>query len=83
MRFLLIQRRVFFLILGVTLAIDVAAQEAEIDEFFDDFAAEWVRGNPNQAVRTRYFSGDEQNRLEQQLTPLTEAWQRSSDDSRK
>ena len=64
------------MILGVTLAIDVAAQEAEIDKFFDDFAAEWVRGNPNQAVRTRYFSGDEQNRLEQQLTPLTEAWQR-------
>ncbi len=76
MRFLLIQRRVLFFVLGIALAIDVAAQEAEIDGFFDDFAAEWVRGNPNQAVRTRYFSGDEQNRLEQQLTPLTEAWQR-------
>ena len=76
MRFLLIQCRVLFFVLGIALAIDVAAQEAEIDGFFDDFAAEWVRGNPNQAVRTRYFSGDEQNRLEQQLTPLTEAWQR-------
>lgn len=76
MRLLLIHRRVLYLFLGIALAIDVAAQESEIDEFFDDFAAEWVRGNPNQAVRTRYFSGDEQNRLEQQLTPQTEAWQR-------
>ncbi len=76
MRVFLKQRRALYLVLGIALAIDVAAQEAEIDEFFDDFAAEWVRGNPNQAVRTRYFSGDEQNRLEQQLTPLTEAWQR-------
>jgi len=76
MRLLLIHRRVLFLFLEIALAIDVAAQESEIDEFFDDFAAEWVRGNPNQAVRTRYFSGDEQNRLEQQLTPQTEAWQR-------
>ncbi len=76
MRVFLKQRRALYLVLGIALAIDVAAQEAEIDEFFDGFAAEWVRGNPNQAVRTRYFSGDEQNRLEQQLTPLTEAWQR-------
>ena len=76
MSLLSIHRRVLFLFLGIALAIDVAAQEAEIDDFFDEFAAEWVRGNPNQAVRTRYFSGDEQNRLEQQLTPQTEAWQR-------
>ena len=76
MRVLLKQRRTLYLVLGMALAIDVAAQEAEIDGFFDDFSAEWVRGNPNQAVRTRYFSGDEQNRLEQQLTPQTEAWQR-------
>ncbi len=76
MRVFLKQRRALYLVLGFSLAIDVAAQEAEIDGFFDEFAAEWVRGNPNQAVRTRYFSGDEQNRLERQLTPLTEAWQR-------
>ncbi len=76
MRISLKQHRALYLILGIALATDVAAQEAEVDEFFDDFAAEWVRGNPNQAVRTRYFSGDEQNRLEQQLTPQAEAWQR-------
>ena len=76
MRILLRQRRALCLFLGIALAIDVAAQEVEIDEFLDDFAAEWVRGNPNQAVRTRYFSDDEQNRLDQQLTPQTEAWQR-------
>ena len=37
---------------------------------------EWVRGNPNQAVGTGYFEGEEQVRLERQLTPATEAWQR-------
>ena len=45
-----------------------------IDDFFRDFAAEWVRGNPDLARRTRYFAGDEQDRLERQLTPGTLAW---------
>ena len=76
MKLSLKQSRALYLFLGIALTIDAAAQEAEIDEFFDDFTAEWVRGDPNQAVRTRYFSGDEQNRLEQQLTPQTEDWQR-------
>jgi uncharacterized protein (DUF885 family) len=47
-----------------------------IDDFFRDFTAEWVRHNPNQATSTRYFSGDEQDRLERQLTPETLAWKR-------
>ena len=40
-----------------------------LDDFFNDFTARWIRNNPNQAVSTRYFSGPEQDRLEQQLTP--------------
>ena len=40
-----------------------------INEFFAQFSAEWIRGDPNLAVRTRYFEGDEQLWLEQQLTP--------------
>jgi uncharacterized protein (DUF885 family) len=47
------------------------AQSASIDEFFDSFTAEWVRGNPDLATAIRYFSGDEQNRLERQVTPRT------------
>jgi uncharacterized protein (DUF885 family) len=43
--------------------------------FFDDFTDEWVRGNPNQAIATGYFTGPEQERLERQLTPLSREWQ--------
>jgi len=47
-----------------------------IDDFFRDFTADWVRHSPSQATSTRYFSGDEQDRLERQLTPETPAWER-------
>jgi uncharacterized protein (DUF885 family) len=52
------------------------ASSRNIDDFFRDFTAEWVRGNPNQATASRYFSGDEQDRLERQLTPETLEWER-------
>jgi uncharacterized protein (DUF885 family) len=52
------------------------AQErsASIEQFFDTFTAEWVRRDPDLATATRYFSGEEQDRLEQQLTPNTRAF---------
>jgi len=46
------------------------AQPQPIEEFFETFTAEWVRANPNLAISTGYFSGEEQRLLEQQLTPL-------------
>lgn len=53
------------------------AQErsSNIEQFFDSFTAEWVRRDPDLATATRYFSGAEQDRLEQQLTPNTRAWE--------
>ncbi|HET7365064.1 MAG TPA: DUF885 domain-containing protein [Burkholderiales bacterium] len=33
-----------------------------------------MRGDPNRAAATRYFSGEEQAALERQLTPETRAW---------
>jgi uncharacterized protein (DUF885 family) len=51
-------------------------QQRTIDDFFRDFTAEWVRGNPNLATSARYFTGEEQDRLERQLTPETLAWRR-------
>jgi uncharacterized protein (DUF885 family) len=46
-----------------------------IDDLFRDFTAEWVRNDPNLARATRYFTGEEQDRLERQLTPgWTVAW---------
>lgn len=46
----------------------------DIGRFFDEFTNEWVRRDPDLATATRYFSGAEQDRLEQQLTPNTRAW---------
>jgi uncharacterized protein (DUF885 family) len=52
------------------------AAEGTIDDFFNAFTDEWVRRDPNLATRTRYFSGDEQDRLERQSTPLwSRDWQ--------
>lgn len=53
------------------------AQQKSIDDFFRDFTADWIRGNPNLATSARYFTGEEQDRLERQLTPQTPAYQRS------
>ncbi|HLT62976.1 MAG TPA: hypothetical protein VKZ92_00470, partial [Pseudohongiella sp.] len=47
------------------------AQQQPIEDFFEEFTAEWVRANPNLAVSTGYFTGEEQRRLEQQLTSLS------------
>jgi uncharacterized protein (DUF885 family) len=52
-------------------AQDPAAQD--IDAFFEDFTAEWVRADPNLATSSRYFGAgsSEQQQLEAQLTPET------------
>jgi len=56
---------------ALPLAVSLAhAQPQPIEEFFETFTAEWVRANPNLAISTGYFSGEEQRLLEQQLTPL-------------
>src|SRR5689334_6715330 len=66
-------------ILSAPVAKYLAAQTPTrtIDDFFRDFTAEWVRTNPNLATSSRYFTGEEQDRLERQLTPQTPAYQRS------
>jgi uncharacterized protein (DUF885 family) len=51
-----------------------STQQRTIDDFFREFTTEWVRGNPNQATSSRYFTGDEQDRLERILTPLNDAY---------
>jgi uncharacterized protein (DUF885 family) len=66
------KRSIFCLLLASALS----AQTRSIDDFFRDFTAEWVRGNPNLATADRYFTGEEQERLERQLTPLTPAYKR-------
>src|SRR6185369_16736016 len=61
-------------------AMSVSAAQVQtsqtIDKFFSDFTTEWMRENPNGATSSRYFTGDEQNRLERKLTPETDAYRR-------
>lgn len=48
-----------------------------IDEFFESFTTEWVRGNPSQATSLRYFEGEEQDRLDRLITPVTDEYRRT------
>lgn len=70
------KQAILYLTLVFTLRAQAPAPSANIDDFFRDFTAQWVRGNPNLATSTRYFTGDEQDRLERQLTPETTAYKR-------
>ncbi len=72
---MLTRRDACLAIAGAGAAKYAAGQNATrtVDDFFRDFTAEWVRANPNLATTLRYFAGEEQDRLERQLTPLTPA----------
>jgi uncharacterized protein (DUF885 family) len=64
-------------ILVVAAEHDVRAQARTIADFFSEFTAEWVRGNPNLSTSARYFAGQDQERLERTLTPETDAYRRA------
>jgi uncharacterized protein (DUF885 family) len=69
-------RRVTALAASCFVGSILAAQPRDIDVFFRDFTDEWVRGQPNLATGTRYFTGEVQDRLERTLTPETDAYRR-------
>ena len=48
--------------------------ERSLADFFREFTDEWVRGNPNQATATRYFSGAEQAAMERFVHPTLRNW---------
>ena len=64
--------RIAFAAFLLVAALPLQAQT--IDEFFDRFTAEWVRGNSSLATRLRYFEGEEQDRLDRQITPFDQAY---------
>jgi len=66
-------RIALFLMLASALVAQRPAART-IDDYFRDFTDEWVRANPNLAASTRYFKGEEQDRLERQLSPETRAF---------
>lgn len=47
-----------------------------LEDFFDAFTDEWMAGDPDGAVSRAYFSGEQQDLLEQQLTPWTADYRR-------
>src|SRR5262245_8861021 len=67
-------RWILLLVCAVAWPIAAPAQQRDIGKFFDEFTDEWVRRDPDLATAIRYFSGAEQEALEQQLTPNTRAW---------
>src|SRR5262245_14318948 len=59
--------------LGVATAA-LPAQQRSIAAFFDAFTTDWIRMNPDQATSTRFFTGEEQRRLERQITPVSKTF---------
>ncbi len=43
-----------------------------IDQFFASFTDEWVAKSPELATLYKYFTGDKQDQLERQLSPMTQ-----------
>src|SRR5688500_1894324 len=69
--------RILWLLLLCLLSLSASsAQQPSIDDFFRTISDGWVRLNPNLAVATRYFSGAEQDRLEQQISSYTDSAER-------
>ena len=62
-RFLLV-----FALLAVASSVPAAAPS--LDAFFDTFAAEWMRADPQEATIVQYFKDAEQDALDRQLTPI-------------
>ncbi len=62
------------LLIALVVALEGPWAQRSIDNFFSDFTAEWMRGNPDGATSTRYFAGEEQDRLDRQLTPQTDSY---------
>ena len=46
---------------------------AAFDQWSEAFAASWVRNSPERATSAQYFSGKEQQELDRQLSPITQA----------
>jgi len=64
------KRLMFAIALLATLPSGVLAAQPDIGDFFDRFTAEWVRADPQLATASQYFSGEEQAKLDAQLTPV-------------
>ncbi len=69
-------RSLLIILVCAVCALPLPAPQITIDDFFRTFTDDWVRHDPNLATSARYFAGEEQDRLERQLRPETQAWKR-------
>jgi len=46
---------------------------AEFDSWLTRFTDDWVRADPELATQAQYFTGDEEDTLDRQLTPISQA----------
>ena len=60
--------------LAAAAPLGLAQTPPGIDDFFNNLTTDWIRHDPGSATRSRYFTGDEQDRLARQLTPRTLDW---------
>ena len=50
----------------------LAAQSPDLDRFFQEFLEHWVKAEPESATAMRLFTGEEQSRLDSQLTDISD-----------
>ncbi len=53
-------------------ALPSASTRASFDQWADKFAADWVQASPQLATRIRYFTGDQRETLDRQLSLIGE-----------
>ncbi len=54
-----------------------AGASQDLHAFFDAFAKEWIRADPQRATNLQYFEGAEQEALDRELTPVTREYRLS------
>src|SRR6478752_6942311 len=59
--------------LAAACTLPLNAQPADLDHFFQDLLERWVRQEPETATIMRLFTGEEQNRLDAQLSDISDA----------
>jgi len=64
-------RTSLLLVAALYLQRPLVAHDPGFDSWADDFAAAWVRASPETATSLQYFTGDEQDALDRQLSPVS------------
>jgi uncharacterized protein (DUF885 family) len=72
--FMKLPRRLALLAAALATTSALFGADPAFDTWADQAAATWVRSDPNEATEDQYFSGEEQDSLDRQLTPGTTAY---------